>query len=124
MADDPWDRTENFGWEDSFAEMRVLIPIAPHVTSRHISVNISSTRLVVSVRSGCGDVAHGDAGAAGAGKGAGEGAREERAGAGAGAGAGEWTVVDVILFASVDVGAHVLKRTLYSNFPSQIHVFS
>jgi hypothetical protein len=96
VADDPWDRTEHFGWEDSFAEMRVLVPIAPHVTSRHICVNISSTRLVVSLCSGRGAVADWDAGAAG------EGAGEERAGAGA----GEGTVVDVILFASVDVGAH------------------
>ncbi len=116
MADDPWDRTENFGWEDSFAEMRVLVPIAPHVTSRHISVNISSSRLVVSVCSGCGAVADGDAGAAG--EGAGDGAGEERVGAGA----GEGTVVDVILFASVNVGAQILKRTLYSNFPYQ-HVY-
>jgi hypothetical protein len=82
VADDPWDRTEHFGWEDSFAEMRVLVPIAPHVTSRHICVNISSTRLVVSLCSGRGAVADWDAGAAG------EGAGEERAGAGAGAGHG------------------------------------
>jgi hypothetical protein len=92
--------------------MRVLVPIAPHVTSRHICVNISSTRLVVSVRSGCGAVADEDEGAAG-----------EGVGGRAGVGAGEGTVVDVILFASVDVGAHILKRTLYSNFPYQIHVY-
>ena len=51
--DDPWSRPPpgRFGWDDGFAEMRVLVPVEDGLPACHVHVEISPTRLVVALDS-------------------------------------------------------------------------
>jgi len=69
-TEEPWGRPPpgNFGWEDAFGEMRVLVPVEAHTTAGDVRVCISAAHLAVAVRSGTADNPSATAGAPGDGR--------------------------------------------------------
>jgi len=123
--DDPWGRRSESGWEDSFAEMRVLLPIQAQVHAAHVCVKLTATHLLVAVHAGGG-------GDSGKGRDKGDGEREDeetKRARGLVEQQGEETVVlNVDLFGSVDVASSwwQVRRTythtnLYAHMCTHTH---